>query len=163
MLFQIISYFFLHSFFQWLLHFKNILSLMFCQMLLSAILPSVHVGNEVTRCPGQEASLAPPCSTLRSFRIKCTVLKEVLVTLLWLFSIPTVIRRPENRAPLVPHLLLPCMCGILWERSLSWKNESLTAARVRRHITAMICFVQKFNWPWSNVGRHVSRNRQHKI
>jgi len=44
--------------------------------------------NEVRWCPGQEASLAPPCSKLRSFGSKRTVWKEVLVTLLGLFGDP---------------------------------------------------------------------------
>ena len=38
--------------------------------------------NEVRWRPGQEASLAPPCSSLRSFGSKCTLLKKVLVTCL---------------------------------------------------------------------------------
>jgi len=42
--------------------------------------------NEVRWRPGQEASLAPPCSNLRSFGSKCTMLKKVLVTLLGLFG-----------------------------------------------------------------------------
>jgi len=33
--------------------------------------------NEVRWRPGHEASLAPPCSNLRSFGSKCTVLKKV--------------------------------------------------------------------------------------
>jgi len=44
--------------------------------------------NEIRWRPGHEASLAPPCSNLRSFGSKCTVLKKVLVTLLGLFSAP---------------------------------------------------------------------------
>jgi len=42
--------------------------------------------NEVRWRPGQEASLAPPCSKLRSFGSKFTVLQKVLVTLLGLFG-----------------------------------------------------------------------------
>jgi len=42
--------------------------------------------NEVRWRPGQEASLAPPCSNLRSFGSKCIVLKKVLATLLGLFG-----------------------------------------------------------------------------
>jgi len=44
--------------------------------------------NEVRWLPGQEASLEPPCSNLRSFERKCAVLKKVLVTLLGLFGAP---------------------------------------------------------------------------
>jgi len=40
--------------------------------------------NEVRWRPGQEASLAPPCSKLRSFGSKYTILKKVLATLLLL-------------------------------------------------------------------------------
>ena len=42
--------------------------------------------NEVRRRLEQETSLTPPCSNLRSVGSKCTVLKKVRVTLLWLFS-----------------------------------------------------------------------------
>jgi len=53
-----------------------------------------HQGrNEVRWRPGQEANLAYPCSKLRFFGRKCTVLKKVLVTLLGLFSAPAAIRR----------------------------------------------------------------------
>jgi len=54
--------------------------------------------------PMQEASLEPPCSNLKSFGSKCTVLKKVLVTLLGLFGAPIVIRRPGNCAPIVAPL-----------------------------------------------------------
>jgi len=42
--------------------------------------------NKVRWRPGQEASLAPPCSNLISFEGKFTVLKNVHVTLLGLFD-----------------------------------------------------------------------------
>jgi len=73
--------------------------------------------HDVRWRPGQEASLAPPCSNLRSFGSKCTVLKNVglHVTLLGLigapavirrppqwFNIPLLIRRPANCAPFPP-------------------------------------------------------------
>ena len=48
--------------------------------------------NEVRQRPGQEASLAPPCSNLMSLGSKCTVFKKVLVTLFGLFGAPAVIR-----------------------------------------------------------------------
>jgi len=44
--------------------------------------------NEVRWRPQQEATMAPPCSNLRSFGNKCAVLKKVLVTLLGLFGGP---------------------------------------------------------------------------
>ena len=65
--------------------------------------------------PGQETSLAPPCSNLSSFGSKFPVLKKVPVTLLGLVCTPAVIRRlpqwfgalivswrPGNCAPLPP-------------------------------------------------------------
>ena len=63
--------------------------------------------NEVRWCPGQEASLAPPCSKLWPFGSKYTALKKVLVTLLGFFSVPIVIRRTGNCAPLVTPLCSP--------------------------------------------------------
>jgi len=48
--------------------------------------------------PGQETSLATPCSNLRSFRSKCTVLKEELATLLGLFGARGIV------APIPPSL-----------------------------------------------------------
>jgi len=42
--------------------------------------------NEVRWRPGQEANLAPLCSSLRSSRSKCTVLNKILVKLLGLFG-----------------------------------------------------------------------------
>jgi len=53
-----------------------------------------HQGsNKVRWRPGQELSLAPLYSNLRSFGSKCTVLKKVFVTLLGLFGAPAVILR----------------------------------------------------------------------
>jgi len=57
--------------------------------------------NKVRLRSGQEASLVPSCSNLRSLVSKCTVLKKVLVTLLGLFGAPIVIRRQGNCALLV--------------------------------------------------------------
>ena len=42
--------------------------------------------NKARRRLGQETSLTPSCSNLRSFGSKYNVLKEVLMTLLWLFG-----------------------------------------------------------------------------
>jgi len=58
--------------------------------------------NNVRRRPGQEASLVPLCSNLRSFGNKWTILKKVLVTLLGHFGIPIVIQHPGNCASLAP-------------------------------------------------------------
>jgi len=51
-------------------------------------------------------------------------------------------------------------CGILLERLFTCNNESITAAHVRDHSTAMICSVQKCNWLSCNVGYHVFGKRQ---
>jgi len=61
--------------------------------------PAEQGRNEVRWSPGQEASLAPQRSNLKSFGSNCTVLKKVLVTLLGLFGAPAVIRRPGIYAP----------------------------------------------------------------
>jgi len=50
--------------------------------------------NEVRWHPGQEASLAPPCSNLKYFGNNCSVLKKVLVTLLG------ILRSHSDSAPL---------------------------------------------------------------
>jgi len=55
------------------------------------------------------------------------------------------------------------LCDIVLERLFSWNSESFTAAHVRDHNTAMICFMQKYNWLGCNFGCHVFRNRQRKI
>jgi len=59
--------------------------------------------NEHRLRPGQEASLAPPCSNVRSFGRKFTVIKKVIVKLLGIFGgpsrhlvSPAVICRPHN-------------------------------------------------------------------
>jgi len=63
--------------------------------------------NEIRWRPGQEASLVPPCSNLRSFGSKCTAMKKVLMTLLGLFDDPAVNRRTHS--DLAPgHLCPPC-------------------------------------------------------
>jgi len=57
--------------------------------------------NEVRWRLGQETSLTPQCSNLRSFGNKCNVLKsacDIVVT----FWSPVVIPRPRHRAPLPP-------------------------------------------------------------
>jgi len=70
--------------------------------------------TEVRWRPWPETSLAPPCSNLRSFGSKFTVLKNVHLTLLGLFGAshshlapPAVIRRPGNCAPLAPPRYAP--------------------------------------------------------
>jgi len=59
--------------------------------------------NEVRWRPGQEASLVPPCSNLRSIGRKFTVLKEVLVTLLGLFGAPRSDSGPGELCSCPPH------------------------------------------------------------
>ena len=54
--------------------------------------------------PGQEATLAPPCSNLRSFGSKCVALKKAHVILLGFSAPPVVIRRPRSYASFSPSL-----------------------------------------------------------
>jgi len=85
-----------------------------CHILLTRVREpfcALHERNEVRWHPGQEASLAPPCSKLRYFGSKCTVLKEVLVTLLGLFGAPTVTRRLGNCASLRPCMRVVYSCA----------------------------------------------------
>ena len=70
--------------------------------ILSKFFKQYQRRNEVRRRPGQEASLAPRCSNLRSFGSKCTVLKEVLVTLLGLLYAPRSYSTPPAVIP-SPH------------------------------------------------------------
>jgi len=86
--------------------------------------------NEVRWRPGQDASLAPPFSNLRSSGNQCTVLKNVRVTLLGFlapsqsFGAPTVFQRPQsdlapgNCAPLASSLR-PC-----------WLNHNATCKKL---------------------------------
>ena len=62
----------------------------FCKQISPFWLDNLDVQgrNEVKWCLGKETSLAPPCSNLRSFGSKCTVLKNVFLTLLWPFGLP---------------------------------------------------------------------------
>jgi len=55
------------------------------------------------------------------------------------------------------------LCGIPLERLFSCNSESITAAHVRDHRTAMICSVQKSNWLCCNVGYRLFGNRQRVI
>ena len=67
--------------------------------------------HDVRWRPGQEASLAPPCSNLRSFGSKCTVKSRLHVTLLGLIGAPRSHSTPPYcfnariiMPPLVTHL-----------------------------------------------------------
>jgi len=57
----------------------------------------------------------------------------------------------------------PVWYRLLLDSLLSGNSGSFTAARVRYHWTAMICFAQKCNWLCCNVGCHGFRNRQRTI
>ena len=60
------------------------------------VLTGEQGGNEVRWRQGQEASLPTPCSQMRFFESKCTVMKAVRVTLLGLPVPSTVILRPHS-------------------------------------------------------------------
>jgi len=55
------------------------------------------------------------------------------------------------------------LSSILLESLFSCKSESITAAHVRDHSTAIICSMLKCNWLRCNVGCHLFRNRQRKF
>jgi len=98
---------------------KHVVYSLFLLFLKSAVLLNCSKHNqgrnEVRRRPGQEASLSLPCSSLRPFGRKFTVLKKVLVKMLGLFGnpaevwrsphwfgAPIMIRRPGNYAASCP-------------------------------------------------------------
>jgi len=62
--------------------------------------------TEVRWRPGQETSLAPPCSNLRSFGNKCTALKKYLRHC-WDLSAPPSVSAPGALCPLCPPSLRP--------------------------------------------------------
>ena len=66
--------------------------------------------NEFIWRPGQEASLAPPCSNLRSFGSKCSLLywRKYLWHCCDFSAPPAMIQHLGNCAPLAP-LLRPCL------------------------------------------------------
>jgi len=47
----------------------------------------------------------------------------------------------------------------VWSAADTALSESIIAAHVKGHSTAMICSAQKCNWLCCNVGCHVFRNR----
>ena len=81
--------------------------------------------------PEAWSKFGAPCSNLRSFGSKCTVLKNVLVTLLRLSGAPIVIRRP-GMWPLFVASLPPCYapglyinCSSLYMSS-GWMKQNFT-------------------------------------
>ena len=87
------------------------------------LLPQQQGRNEIRWRPGHEARLAPPCLNLRSFGSKCTVLKNVFVTLLGLYGAPHSDLAPPLRfgargivTPLPPPRYAPVQYGAcsLW-------------------------------------------------
>jgi len=105
--------------------------------------------NEVRWRLGQETSFAPPCSNLRSFGRKCTVLKKCLWHCCDFFA-PAVIRRQENSAPLPPSLRLWWCATKIWKffeikqifkserRELSF-HEHLQFSNTIRHRSCTDC------------------------
>ena len=80
--------------------------------------------------PGSRSKCGAPCPKLRSFGSKCTALKKVLVTLLWLFGAPAVIwllhsdsAPGESRSPCTP-----LVTSLRW-----WFNRSLMAWSLTHH------------------------------
>ena len=83
--------------------------------------------NEVRWHLGQETSLPHPCSNLRSFGSKCSVLKNVLMTLLGIFS-PHSDSVLGELCPLAPSLRLRCHAMKIWKFS-----ESKQIVKSERH------------------------------
>jgi len=98
--------------------------------------------NQVRWRPGQEAILAPPCSNLKSFRSKCTVLMKVLVTMLGLLGAPIVIRRSGIVPPWPPRSTpVPSAYYMLsfWDNVLvSKRSMHLFSVVIRFRLSIMI-------------------------
>ena len=91
--------------------------------------------TEVRWCPGQETSLALPCSNLRSFGSKFTVLKKKLVTL------PGLCRCPPSDSVLgaVPPSLRPWCCSLRQSTQLwNLQNPECRATYLNRKISATL-------------------------
>ena len=91
--------------------------------------------------PGTRNKLAFPCSNLRSFWRKCTVLKKVLVILLGSFDASPVIRRLGQLRPLAPPhapssqrwvLELPASLCVLNEVKMAYSTVTSSFAKAKR-------------------------------
>jgi len=94
--------------------------------------------NEVRWRLGQEVSLASPCSNLRSFGNKCTVLKsacDIVVT----FWPPTVIRGKRNCASFPPWLRFWCYAIKIGRLS---ENKKISSPMVMNVWSMNICNFQ---------------------
>jgi len=85
--------------------------------------------NEVRRRPGQDASLAPPCSNQSFLGSKFTVLKKVLMTFLGLFRPPQWFGAPyclggRGIVPLLPPLVTPLL-PLFWTVSHMLRHRLL--------------------------------------
>jgi len=89
--------------------------------------PLAPSGYAYGRRPGQVVSLAHPCSYLKSFGSKCTVLNKVLVTLLGLSIAPADLSllRPRNFGQ-VPSVAVEELCTYLLKF-----DDSITAEQLR--------------------------------
>jgi len=100
--------------------------------------------NEVRWRLGQETSLPPPCSNLRSFGSKCSALKKVLMTLLGLFA-PRSDSVPGELCPLAPSLHLWCFAMKIGKFSESKqifnseRHEHLQFSKTIRHGSCTEC------------------------
>ena len=118
----------------------------FCKQISPIWLDNLDVQgrNKVGRRLGQKTSLALPCSNLRSFGSKCTVVKEVLMSLLWLFGPPQWfgVRGIVPLAPLVTPLV---MCN---KNRKIFRKETNFQVRTSRTSIPWTSGIFEHNTPW---------------
>ena len=78
--------------------------------------------NEVWWCPGQEKSLAPPWSNIRSFGSKCTVLKESTCNIVGTFGVPCSHSAPSQWSGALVVTWRPGSCASLPPFSHLWPH-----------------------------------------
>jgi len=112
-----------------------------------------HGRIEVRWRSGQETSLAPPCSNLRSFWSKYTALKKVHGTLLGLFGVPQWFGPRDIVLPLTPSVRpwTWCLVKSLWSVARCWRPP-VTDRQVIVFLLRSLCRKRSSAWALSLCG-----------
>jgi len=100
----------------------------------SLYLHCIQGRTEVRRRPGQETSLAPPCSNLRSFGSKCAVLEKVFATLLGLFGAWGI--APPSSRPWLHHT--DCLFYFFFSKDVVQKDRARSVISYD-HMNKVLC------------------------
>ena len=93
--------------------------------------------NEVRWRPGQDASSAPSFLNLSTSGSKCTVLKNVRVTLLGVFGVSAIIRRPRSiSAPPATDIYVGKNLAAMWQKCI---KRARLAQRIMTYVTMQLC------------------------